>query len=345
MIDNPEAAPQPIANVQPPFFSHSTPHKFNNLTPSIMGNLQMTVEEINQLKPLEIVEHPVVRERFTQIYETLWGNGEAAYQRESIYFNKALRDNDNGKLQKATPFSIFTAFIDLAVCGLSLEPGARALAYLMGRNVNVGTKENKKWEGRCVLTVSAYGELVMRTRAGQIRHADNPVLVYDNDEFSFKDVDGRKSVSYTCNLPHTGHNITACYLRITRADGSIDYSVMFPEDWCRLAGYSQKQNRGVANELYGMDQNGIVHIDPGFLMAKCIKHAFKSYPKVRIGRGTELQSQQVDEQSQLSDEDIYGVDPETGEVLNDTPEPAPQPFGDNEPPQGITVDPDEEEGF
>lgn len=312
-----------------------------------MGNLQLTVEEINQLKPLDIVEHPIVRERFTQIYETLWGNGEAAYQRESIYFNKALRDNDGGKLPKATPFSIFTAFIDLAVCGLSLEPGTRALAYLMGRNVNVGSREQPRWEGRCVLTVSAYGELVMRTRAGQIRHADNPVLVYDNDEFSFKDVDGRKSVSYTCNLPHTGHNITACYLRITRADGSIDYSVMLPEDWCRLAGYSQKQNRGRANELYGMDGNGVVHIDPGFLMAKCIKHAFKSYPKVRIGRGTELQSQQVDEQPQLSDEDIYGVnvDPETGEVLDQAHPAQPQPFGNNEPPQGVTVDTDDEEGF
>ena len=310
-----------------------------------MSNLQMTVEEINQLKPLDIVEHPVVRERFTQIYETLWGNGEAAYQRESIFFNKALRDNDNGKLQRATPFSIFTAFIDLAVCGLSLEPGTRALAYLMGRNVNIGTRDTPKWEGRCVLTISAYGELVMRTRAGQIRHADNPVLVYDNDEFSFKDTDGRKSVSYTCNLPHTGHNITACYLRITRADGSIDYAVMFPEDWCRLAGYSQKQNRGRANDLYGMDQNGIVHIDPGFLMAKCIKHAFKTYPKVRIGRGTELQSQQVDEQPQLSDEDIYGVDPETGEVLEQTQEAAPQPFGNNEQPQGVTVTTDDEEGF
>lgn len=308
-----------------------------------MSNLQLTVEEINQLKPLEIIEHPKVRERFTQIYETLWGNGEAAYERESIYFNKALRDNDNGRLQRATPFSIFTAFIDLAVCGLSLEPGTRALAYLMGRNVNMGTKDSPKWEGRCVLTVSAYGELVMRTRAGQIRHADNPVLVYDNDEFSFRDVDGRKSVSYTCNLPHTGHNITACYLRITRADGSIDYAVMFPEDWCRLAGYSQKQNRGRANDLYGMDQAGIVHIDPGFLMAKCIKHAFKSYPKVRIGRGTELQSQQVDRLTQLSDEDIYGVDPDTGEVTDE--EQKPEPFGNNEAPQGVTVETDDEEGF
>ena len=345
--DSEVTADQSVASI----FNHGNPQKFNNLTSSIMGNLQMTVEEINQLKPLEIVEHPVVRERFTQIYETLWGNGEAAYQRESIHFNKALRDNDNGKLQRATPFSIFTAFIDLAVCGLSLEPGTRALAYLMGRNVNIGTRENAKWEGRCVLTVSAYGELVMRTRAGQIRHADNPVLVYDNDEFSFKDVDGRKSVSYTCNLPHTGHTITACYLRITRADGSIDYAVMFPEDWCRLAGYSMKQNRskanpnGKANDLYGMDEKGIVHIDPGFLMAKCIKHAFKSYPKVRIGRGTELQSQQVDEQPQLSDEDIYGVDPETGEVIDKPQDAAPQPFGDNEPPQGVTVNTDDEEGF
>lgn len=309
-----------------------------------MGNLKMTVDEINQLRPLDIVEHPIVRERFIQIYDTLWSNGEAAYERESIYFNKALRDIDNGRLQRATPFSIFTAFIDLAVCGLSLEPGTRALAYIVGRNANVGTKEQPKWEGRCTLIISAYGELVMRTRAGQIRHADNPVLVYDNDEFSFRDIDGRKSVSYTCNLPHTGHNIIACYLRMTRADGSIDYAVLYPEDWCRLAVYSQKQNKGRANDLYGVDRDGVVHIDPGFLMAKCIKHAFKTYPKVRIGRGSELQSQQVEEPQQLSDEDIYGVDTNTGEIF-ESPQPTPQPFGNNEQPHGITVNTDDEEGF
>lgn len=305
-----------------------------------MNTLQLTVDEINRLQPLEIVSHPVVRDRFIQIYETLWGGGQAAYERESIYFNKTLAEANGGSLLKATPFSIFTAFIDLAVCGLSLEPGTRALAYLMGRNVNTGTREHPAWEARCILTVSAYGELLMRVRSGQIRHADNPVLVYDNDEFSFRDTDGRKSVTYTCNLPHAGHNITACYLRITRADGSVDYSVMLPEDWCRLAGYSQKQNRGRANDLYGMDQNGVVHIDPAFLMAKCIKHAFKTYPKVRIGRGTELQSQQVDEEPGLTDEEIYGVDPETGEVADD-----PKPFGDNPPAKGITIEPDDDDAF
>ncbi|MBP3511139.1 MAG: recombinase RecT [Prevotella sp.] len=309
-----------------------------------MSNIQLTVEQINKLKPLDIVEHPVVRERFIQIYDTLWGDGEAAYQRESIYFNKALRDNDGGKLQRATPFSIFTAFIDLAVCGLSLEPGTRALAYLMSRNTNIGTRDNKQWESRCVLTISGYGELVMRTRAGQIRHADNPVLVYDNDGFSFKDVDGRKSVSYTCNLPHFGHAIVACYIRITRADGTVDYSVMYPEDWQRLACYSARQNgsRG-ANELYGIDANGVSNIDPGFLMAKCIKHAFKTYPKVRIGRGTELQSQQ-EEQPGLSDEEIYGLTSDHP-AKEEEPQAAPEPFGDNQPPQGVTVDTDEEEGF
>lgn len=307
-----------------------------------MNTLQLTVEEISALRPLEIASHPLVRERFIQIYETLWGGGQAAYERESIYFNKALAENNSGALLKTTPFSIFTAFIDLAVCGLSLEPGTRALAYLMSRNVNTGTREHQQWESRCILTVSAYGELVMRVRAGQIRHADNPVLVYDNDEFSFRDTDGRKSVSYTCNLPHAGHIITACYLRITRADGSIDYSVMFPEDWCRLAGYSAKQNKGRANDLYGVNQQGVVNIDPGFLMAKCIKHAFKTYPKVRIGRGTELQSQQIDQQPQLSDEEIYGIDTETGEVTE--PE-TPQPETAGTQPRGITVETGDEDVF
>lgn len=313
------------------------------------SNLQLTVEQINALKPLEIAANPLVRDRFIFIYDRLWGDGEAAYERESSYFNKLLRDNDGGKLQRATPFSIFTAFIDLAICGLSLEPGTRALAYLMGRNTNIGTREQPRYEGRCVLTISAYGELVMRIRSGQIRHADNPVLVYDNDEFSFRDIDGRKSVSYTCNLPHIGHNIIACYLRITRADGSIDYSVMYPEDWCRLASYSMKQNRtkynpeGKANDLYGMDANGVVHIDPGFLMAKCIKHAFKTYPKIKIGRGTELQSQLPDNSpDDFNPDDLYGVDADTGEVLQQAPQ---QDFCAPSPNPGITIETDEDDGF
>lgn len=304
-----------------------------------MSKINLTVEQLNEMQPLDIVTSPIVRDKFITIYDTLWGNGtgEAAYERESNYFNKLLREKK--ELQRGTRFSLFTAFIDLAICGLSLEQGVRALCYLIGRNVNIGTREQPKWEGRVVLTISAYGELVLRERAGQIRHADNPVLVYSNDEFSFSDKNGRKEVEYVCHLPHTGQRIVACYLRITRADGSIDYSIMTEEGWQRLAEYSANQDRKnhQPNALYTSNSGSI---DSGFLMAKCIKHAFNTYPKVRIGRGTELQSQQVEEKEIEINDNLYGVDTETGEVM----QPEPQPFGPpaNDVSAGITVQTDDD---
>ena len=321
-----------------------------------MSQITLTVEQLNKMQALDITQSPIVRDKFINIYDTLWGagTGEQAYERESIFFCKTLRDTPS--LQKATPFSLFTAFIDLAVCGLSLEQGTRALCYLIGRNVNAGTREHPVWEGHAVLTVSAYGELVLRERAGQIRHADNPVLVYANDEFSFTDIGGQKCVSYTCHLPHSGQRIIACYLRITRADGSVDYAVMTEEDWVRLAQYSAKQDRktGRANALYGVDQNGVVNIDPGFLMAKCVKHAFKTYPKVRIGRGTELQSKQTEDKEIEINNALYGVegiDPTTGQPAQPaSPAPAPQPAEPFGPPahdvsSGVTVDAGDDDGF
>ena len=309
-----------------------------------MSQITLTVEQLNAMDALEIATAPMVRDKFIDIYNTLWGagTGEAAYERESRFFNRLL--SENADLQKGTHFSLFTAFIDLAVCGLSLEPGARALCYLIGRNQKTSPKLDAQgrpmkdskgypvynWEGRVVLTVSAYGELVLRERSGQIRHADNPVLVYEGDEFSFSDKGGRKEVEYVCHLPHTGKRIVACYLRITRADGSVDYSVMTEEDWVRLAQYSARQNRSGANALYGVDQKGIVNIDPGFLMAKCIKHAFKTYPKVRVGRGTELQSQQTEEQEIEINDSLYGVE--------SVQEPQQEHFCQEQQQAGVTID-------
>ena len=314
-----------------------------------MSQIQLTVEQLNQLQPIDIVTNETVRQRFIQIYDTLWGagTGEPAYERESFYFNSILRDKE--QLHKATHFSIFTSFIDLAVCGLSLEQGTRALCYLIGRNYCIGKGKDGKniYEGRLVLTISGYGELVLRARAGQIRHADNPVLVYEEDGFSFTDTDGRKQVSYTCNLPHKSNHIVAAYLRITRADNSIDYAVMLEEDWLRLQGYSSKNNRRydnqtrqyveTPNELYTSNEGGI---DTGFLCAKLIKHAFKTYPKVRIGKA-ELESQQPDETQEDIDAfyNVEGQQPES-RVPGTSTAGETAPFG-NQPDTsaGVTVDP------
>ncbi|RXE71561.1 hypothetical protein ED352_04445 [Muribaculaceae bacterium Isolate-002 (NCI)] len=305
-----------------------------------MGNINLTVEEINRLEPTAIATNELVRAKFIQIYEAMWTpstgiTGEAAYERESRNFNRILGEKEDLR-KNCTRFSLFTAFLDVAISGLTLDPGTRAQAYLLSRSIAVdsyldqqGNKKNK-YETQCILTVSGYGELILRARCGQIRHADNPVIVYAEDEFEYGERNGNKFVNYTCRLPHTSGNIVACFMKITRADGSIDYAVMLPEDWNRLAGFSARQNRqwdnqrrqwvlGNPNALYGQQQDGSLKIDTGFLIAKCIKHAFKTYPKARVGRGTQLESQQVDE-VEIND-DIYGledgssVNRSTGEVL------------------------------
>ena len=83
---------------------------------------------------------------------------------------------------------------------------------------------------------------------------------------------------------------------------------MLPEDIDRLKGYSLKKNQRKDKDgnVYG-DANALYHsnegqIDTGFLEAKVIKHAFKTFPKLRLGQFSALQQ---DEQVQASD---YGLD-------------------------------------
>lgn len=326
-----------------------------------MSQIEISVKLLNELQPTQIVRHDKVRDKFIQIYDAMWSqstgvSGEAAYEKESRNFNRLLSEKEDIR-KKCTHFSLFTSFLDVAISGLTLDPGTKAQAYLLARSIAVdsvidehGQKKNR-YETQCVLTVSGYGELVLRARCGQIRHADNPVIVYEEDSFEFGERNGQKFVNYTCRLPHQSGRIVACFMKITRADGSADYAVMLPEDWARLSNYSARQNskfnyqtkqweNGKPNALYTA-QGG--QIDPGFLVAKCIKHAFKTYPKARVGHATQLESQQVDE-TEISD-DIYGVtadgeqvDPATGEIITDRqPEQSFAP-ADNTA-AGVTVDP------
>ena len=316
-----------------------------------MNGVKITVERINALKPLDVVDDELVRQRFIDIYGALWGESEAeaAYEREAMNFKKVIGDSEN--LKKCTAFSVFIAFIDLAVCGLSLEQGVRALAYLQPRKFKVGQNDRggSVYEGRCCLTISGYGELVLRTRAGQIRHADNPVVVYEGDDFSFTDQGDVKKVSYTLNLNHNPNHPIACYLRITRADGSVDYSVMLEGDWKRLQDFSGKANRywdndkrayvENANSLYSSGTGG--GIDTGFLMAKCIKHAFKTYPKVRIGKGTSFEADHEPQQ----EEDFYGVEGSAGTTGNNRDATADSFAEPKNLQAGVTVEPGEDDTF
>ena len=175
-----------------------------------MSKIGLTVEQINAMEPTGIVRNDNVRDKFIQIYEAMWTpstgtSGEAAYERESRNFNRLLSEKEDVR-KTCTKFSLFTAFLDVAISGLTLDPGTKAQAYILARSVAVdsyydnGQKKNK-YETHCMLTVSGYGELVLRARCGQIRHADNPVIVYEEDSFEYGERDGQKFVNYTCRLP------------------------------------------------------------------------------------------------------------------------------------------------
>ena len=278
-----------------------------------MSNALSLAQELQQMKATDVIRNERVRNQFINVYNSIWKEGgEQVYEREAIYFNQQMRDKAG--LRECSGSSVFYAFIDLAVKGITLAPGAQALCYLLPRNVKVGVDPKTGYDVKekiCYLTISPYGELLLRKIAGQIRYADNPVIVYEGDSFQYGEQNGQKVVNYMSAFPRTSNNIVACFLKITRADGSIDYSVMMQNDWMRLKDYSDKQNSYYdrktgqwvtnSNELY--NKNG--QIDTGFLMAKCIKHAFKSYPKLKIGRGTALETEII-EQQQPNDIDPYG---------------------------------------
>ena len=304
-------------------------------------------KELQTMKATDVIRNERVRNQFINVYNSIWKEGgENVYERVAIYFNQQLRDKQ--ALRECSGTSIFYAFIDLAVKGLTLSPGTQALCYLIPRSVKIGVDQSGKdvWEKCCNLTISGYGELVLRKNAGQIRHADNPVIVYEGDKFEFGEVDGRKVVNYMSVLPRRSNKIIACFIKITRADGSIDYSVMTEPDWLRLKEYSDKQNTYYdikthqsvtkSNELYGKNKDS--QIDTGFLMAKCVKHAFKTYPKLNIGKGTTLESEIADnpiEQPQAVIDPYAGVAGEQ-ERQEDSFAPAPDLSS------GVTVNPAEQ---
>lgn len=317
-----------------------------------MSNTISLAKELQSMKATDVIRHEKVRTQFIDVYNSIWKEGgEQVYERESIYFNQQLRDKAN--LRECSALSTFYAFIDLAVKGLTLAPGAQALCYLIPRGVKTGTDEKGKdiWEKCCNLTISGYGELVLRKNAGQILHADNPVIVYEGDRFEYGEQGGHKFVNFTSSFPRTSNHIIACFLKITRYDGSIDYSVMTEPDWMRLKNYSDRQNTYTytdrqtgkpvtvtkSNELY--DVNG--QIDTGFLMAKCIKHAFKSYPKLKIGRGSSLESEDAAAWVEAFKTSNTDIDPYAG--VETAPAPKEESFAPApDMSKGIRIDPSEQ---
>jgi len=278
--------------------------------------------ELRAAKPVDLVELDFVKDKFITLHNQFNGTdrGEQEYHLQVFNYKKMLSENSD--LRLCSPLSLYGAFLDINVNGLSLEQGNRPDCYITTRNFKVGKDDQDRdvYEKRAELKISPYGEVKMRMRSGQIKHADNPIVVYDCDNFKIGLNDKGKLVAkeYDAVLPQpAGSKIIACFVRIERHDGSYEMPYLDMKEIERLKTYSNKQNRGnanldKANALY--TSNG-GQIDTGFLKAKTIKHAFKSYPKVPTGKFSSLEPDL--EPVALPSEIDYGFDPEEDHGFQD----------------------------
>jgi len=268
---------------------------------------------LEKLKPIDIPSSEIVKEQFVKTYSSIHGSSqeeaESFYLKESIYLKQYISDEKTG-IDKCTNLSIYSSFLESAILGLSAQKCARAEAYYGKTSVNKGNKTNAIWVSVCNFIVQAHGELSLRLRAGQIKHVYNPIVVYENDTFQPQtNQNGELIITYKAEIPRTTNKITACYIRLATPGGHFDYKWLLLDDIERLKNASAKfLKNDSGNNLYSSGIDG--QIDVGFLEAKVIKHAFKSYPKLKISSSAIMEEEIIEEVN----------DNETFAENNDVPE-------------------------
>lgn len=284
----------------------------------------------NILETLKTASHEqipdIAHEKFVAVYSQKFGpeKAEAFFEEQkNLFINELVYGSYKDFLKQADGMSIYFAFLFLAINGLSLEKGTTTTCYLECRRIKIGEDPNRKnakgypeaiYQSNAVITITGYGEIILRQRAKQIRSVDSPKVVYDCDTFRYGENDGHPTLTWEKCLPRPqGSRIVACYVRIIKNDGSVDYFVLDTDEILRLKQYSGKSNWGKANALYGKEED-CSDIDTGFLKSKTVKHAFKGYPKLSIGAGGAFESDKDIDQTEPMPEQPQGVQTETGDI-------------------------------
>ena len=297
--------------------------------------MENILEKVNKAGHEEIPD--LAHDKFIEVYSQKFGKetAEAFFEEQRGFFLNELTSGPyKTMLQEVKGSSIYFAFLFLAINNLSLEKGLSTTCYLECKRFKIGEKTDEKtgrknniYESMAVISVTGYGEIVLRQRAKQIISVDNPKVVYDCDTFRFGEREGRSYVEYEKSIPRPeGAKVIACYIRIIKMDNSVDYFVLDTDEILRLKQYSGKANQYWDNEkrmwiqrpnaLYGKQTDGS-DIDTGFLKSKTVKHAFKGYPKLSIGSGGALEADKdtepQDEAPSSTEKPTNGVSVETSD--------------------------------
>jgi len=133
--------------------------------------------EKNKALPVYEQEVRAIKERFVQIA------GEENYLREANFAMQLIQGNS--VLAACKPESIRNAVLNVALCGITLNP-ALQYAHLVPR------------DGKCVLDFNYRGLIFLATKEGSISHMDAQV-VYTFDTFEYEQ-GSNPSISYKMNL-------------------------------------------------------------------------------------------------------------------------------------------------
>lgn len=232
----------------------------------------------------KLVDQEPIKESFinilTKIHKMDRSEAESVFEREAMYYKKLLFDN--AWLKESTGLSLYSSFLEIAITGLSIQPGSKSEAFLEARQANQPKDGKDNWVKVCRLVVSAYGELNMRIKAGQIIRINNPIVFYEGDHFQPKtNSRGELMVDYAPAIPRKKDaKIMGVWCAIILPHNGIDFKWLLEEDIERLRKFSiPKKQNATANALYSSNSG---QIDTGFLEAKCIKHAMRAYTKLKV---------------------------------------------------------------
>ena len=235
----------------------------------------MDLQKISKGIPEAIQE---AKDPFIRIWDKAQGSGGAvAFETEVTFLRNMIANN--AELKKCTPLSFYVLLIEVAYNGLTLDQKGKALAYVIPTPFNVGTKQSPSWETRAIYTISPYGELDLRIRSRAIKHSRNPVVVFKGDFF----IPSRPLVQHERKFESM--EPIASYIEFMLPDGTWDNKVF---DIKEIVNFKTKSKQPNSDQWTGGFNGGPTI---GMIEAKTIKHAFRSYGKIRRGNNTALESE------------------------------------------------------
>ena len=254
--------------------------------------------DFNVTDKTTIVDQQPVKESFIdtliKMHRMTPEDAEATYEREARYFKRLVSSSDN--LKASTGLSLCSAFFEVAITGLSLQPGSKSDAFIESRSAKQIKNGAESWVKVAGLVITAYGELNLRIKAGQIIRMNNPIVVYDGDHFQPKTNErGELTVEYFPAIPRKSNKIIGCWVSMILPNNGIDFKWLLEDDIERLkkASIPKGGQNSKANALYSSNDN---QIDPGFLEAKTIKHAFRSKTKLKMSDNIRFESDEQNEE-------------------------------------------------